>query len=250
MAEVDSDDLEFFINTKDKVPDRYGLESRHMFKQGLFDKWFHPPSSSKLLIHWGSSSAEPADARSSLSFLCPNLIRERPIILSDEYLLPIKWFCGRHLGPTLNNNDNKLDGGRAMMMSLIVQLLRDSGGYFKMERVSSVIDLRAIFVSSPHTDELIRLHFWLVRALPWNMKLVCIVDGVDLYGQHGLCATADLALLALLDLATDLYVNAKVNPLFTGDPDPSMMRGAFGADENLILDADMLSNPKQGSNNQ
>jgi hypothetical protein len=135
-----------------------------------------------------------------------------------------------------------------MLMSLIAQLLRVSGIPFSMKSLSYNINLPAIFAQSPDTDELIKLLFWLVRHLPPNTKLVCIVDGVDLYGQRDLCPTADFALLALLDLTTDLYVHATVKILFTGAPGPFMIRGAFSANENLTLDPDHLSNPKQGSN--
>ncbi|KAK8112603.1 hypothetical protein PG984_013129 [Apiospora sp. TS-2023a] len=243
MANVDSDDVEFMMRTKDKIPARYRLESRHMLDQRLFDKWFYSTSSSKLLVQWGSPLPEPADASSSLSFLCANLMREKPTMSSYEHLLTIRWFCGRHLEPTVNNG-NELDGTRAMLMSLIVQLLRGYVGPFHMEHMSSYINLHAILTSSPDTNELLRLFVWLVMNLPSNRTLVCIVDGVDLYEKRDPSATANMALLALLTLTTDLRVTAKVKVLFTSAPGPFMLGSLFGTNETVLLDPDMLSNPK------
>ncbi|KAK8030089.1 hypothetical protein PG993_011380 [Apiospora rasikravindrae] len=229
MPNVDQVDMDFIFNREMDFPARQRLQTEQIIHQALFADWIVSPFSSKLLVQWETPRPRTVADLSPLSLFCAKLVQT---LSAQERFMSIQWFCGRHL----RQNSDVGAGGHAMLVSMIVQLLREHRGGFDMQALSQSHDLPAL-TQSQDTDGLICLLEWLVRALPRTVTLFCLVDGVVLYERREHWDAAKPVLVSLLDLADDPTIEATVKVLFMSTPGPPAVRGAF-EEERLIVNVE------------
>ncbi len=226
--DLDYVDIAFILDKKEELPAKQRAQAEQIVNTPLFRSWIVSTSSTKLLVQWTSRLPQTIAEVTPLSIFCATMAQA---LHAKERFMSIQWFCGRHIDPM---EAGQYIGGRAMLLSLIGQLLREHN--FDMRLLQPEI------ISSLHEgqiDGLEKLLGWLVRQLPQTITLFCIIDGVVLYERDEHCGEALPALGFLLSLTVTPEVSATVKVLFASTPGPDTVRIAFQA-ENLILNVDAL----------
>ena len=154
------------------------------------------------------------------------------VLRAKERFVTALWFCGQHINPA---EAGGRVGGRAMLTSLIGQLLRQHP--FDTRPMYSGVEIAAL--QEGGLDVLTQLLGWLVRQLPETMTLFCIVDGVYLLERDEFQGEALPVLLCLIRLSQDKSVPATVKVLLTSTPGTDIVRGAF-EEGDLILNVNAL----------
>ncbi|KAL8366417.1 hypothetical protein RB595_004950 [Gaeumannomyces hyphopodioides] len=227
--DLDLADLAFVDNKKGQLPETERAQAEHIANTQLFQRWVVSASSAKLLVHWDSSLPETIAGVSPLSVFCATMTKA---LRARERFVSALWFCGRHADPT---EAGGRIGGRAMLTSLIDQLLRQYA--FDTRPMCSDVDLAALQAGG--LDALTQLLGWLVRQLPETMTLFCIIDGVYLFERDEFSGEALPAFLSLIRLTEDGSVPATIKVLLTSTPGTDIVRGAF-EEEDLILNVNGL----------
>jgi hypothetical protein len=229
MPDLDYVDITFILDKKEQLPAKQRAQTEQIINSSLFRNWIVSASSAKLLVQWTSRLPQIIAEVSPLSVFCATMTQA---LQAKERFMSIQWFCGRHIDPM---EAGQYIGGRAMLVSLIGQLLRQHA--FDTRPLHPEINLSSL--QEGGVDELRKLLGWLVRQLPQTMTLFCIIDGVVLYERDEHCGDALPVLAFLLSLTADPSVSATVKVLFASTPGPATVRVSFEA-ENLILNVDAL----------
>ncbi len=224
-------DIAFVAAEKWQLPDRRRARTEQIVNTQLFQDWIVSPSSAKLLVQWDFHLPKIIAGISPLSVFCATLAQA---LRTRERFVSVVWFCGRHVDPT---DPGARIGARAMLLSLIDQLLRQHT--FDLQLLHHDVDLA--YLQAARLDELIKLLGWLVRQLPQAVTLFCIIDGVALFEREDFEAEALEVFSSLLRLAGDGdgAMPATVKVLFTSTPGTDTVRAAF-EHEDLILDVEGL----------
>ncbi|KAK3299643.1 uncharacterized protein B0H64DRAFT_440003 [Chaetomium fimeti] len=225
--DLDLADLAFINDKKGQLLEGERTQAEQIINTQLFQRWIVSTSSAKLLVHWDLSPPETIADVSPLSVLCATMTQA---LRAKEGFVSALWFCGQHIDPA---EAGGRVGGRAMLASLIDQLLRQHA--FDTRYMYSDVDLAALQAGG--LDALTQLLGWLVRQLPETATVFCIVDGVYLLERDELKHEALPVLLALIRLAEDSSVAATVKLLLTSTLGTDIVRGAF-EEEDLILNVD------------
>ncbi|KAL8396359.1 hypothetical protein RB596_009845 [Gaeumannomyces avenae] len=224
MADLDLADLAFVNDRKGHLPERERAQAEQIVNTQPFQRWVVSASSAKLLVHWDPILPETVAGVSPLSVFCATMTKA---LRAKDRFLSATWFCGRHVDPAEAGGHV---GGRAMLASLIDQLLRQHA--FDTRPMCSDVDIPALQAGG--LDALAQLLGWLVRQLPETVTLFCIIDGVYLFERDELSDEALPAFLSLIHLAGDRSVPATIKVLLTSTPGTHVVRGAF-EEEDLIL---------------
>ncbi|EAQ84529.1 predicted protein [Chaetomium globosum CBS 148.51] len=227
--DLDLTDLAFVNDKKGQLPERERTQAEQIINTHLFQNWAITTRSSKLLVHWDFNTPQTIADVSPLSVVCATMTQA---LRAKEHFVSAVWFCGQHTDPA---EAGAHIGGRAMLHSLIDQLLRQHA--FDVRPLCSFIDPAAL--QAGRLDTLIQLLEWLVRQLPETTTFFCIIDGVCLFERDEFQREAVPVLLSLIRLAGDTAVSTTVKVLLTSTPGTDIVRGAF-EEEDLILNVDGL----------
>lgn len=229
-----------------------------------FQDWILSPASTKLWIHGNFSS--PMLENPALSHFCTTLTKDlRPQRPQEpeEGPLCIVWFCGRHLGRDDDKSDSESSNPlgydpnlgqdkqdayspgtkhgiiKRMMRSLISQLLchYEFGLRFLLP---PGVDL-GVIEKGHSLSQLRRLFRWLVRQLPKEVTLFCLLDGIAFYEREEFEAPMLHALDDILELIVSDDVSAVVKVLVTSPRSTSTFRKGFDGKEILSMDSLTLS---------
>ncbi|CZR49553.1 uncharacterized protein FPRO_15912 [Fusarium proliferatum ET1] len=228
-ADLDLDDMAFVAGRKHQLPEREIVRTEQIIETKLFQEWIISAFSSKLLVQWDTCPPESVAGISSLSVF--SLTMTEILRCRDRFISGL-WICGLH---TDDSETGARIGGRAMLTSLIDQLLRQFA--FDMRRLQSEINVSNIQHGS--LDEVLDLLKWLVCALPSNLTFVVIADGVALYERPNLWRDAFKVFARLLSLCNDSTVAVTMKVLLISTPGTDYIRQAFER-EDLILSVDGL----------
>ncbi|KAJ8120201.1 hypothetical protein ONZ43_g3032 [Nemania bipapillata] len=253
MMDIDAVDMDA-IEVKGKhVPNQDRARTEQIVSNQAFQDWIVSPRPSKSMIYGGFSPFHLTT--SALSVFCKTLTKA---FRSREGYLCLVWFCGFHLGDDdesdIDSSDSEDDingdlgyvydegddynlGTRQrvikrMVRSLIAQLLCDHD--FGPRHLLPP-DVDPDVIEQGHSlSQLRRLFSWLVRQLPEEITLVCLIDGVSFYEREEFEDPMLDALGDILELATS-NVAATVKVLVTS-PRPSVTFRVGFEDENAIPD--------------
>ena len=229
IPDLDYVDIAFILDKKEELPAKQRAQAEQIVNTTLFRNWIVTTSSAKLLVQWDSQLPQTIAEVSPLSVFCATMVQA---LQAKERFLSVQWFCGRHADLM---EAGLYVGGRAMLRSLIDQLLREHS--FDMQKMYPEIDHASL--QEGQISELERLLCWLIQQLPQTITLICIIDGVVLYERPEHYDEAWPGLACLLRMTGDLSLAATVKVLFTSTPGPTLFRAAF-EEENLILNVDTM----------
>ncbi|KAH8899100.1 hypothetical protein GQ53DRAFT_878448 [Thozetella sp. PMI_491] len=228
--DIDLVDASFVVQRKAQFPPRQLVQAEQIINAPLFRHWIVSPSSAKLLVQWAFHPPRSLAGISPLSVFCATMtqaLRIKPRFVSTL------WFCGRHID---TNEARPRVGGRAMLTSLIDQLLRQYS--FDMLELQYEVDLANIR-GKEGPQELVKLLRALIYQLPEIITTVCIIDGVNLFEREELRDEALPVVSALLSLANDTNLPSAVKVLLVSTTASDIIRAAFEP-EDLILNVDAL----------
>ena len=150
-----------------------------------FRDWFLDSNSTKLLIH---GDFDTMDDVSPFSVLCATL---HHAFRSTQGVIGLVFFCGCHI------IRDEYFGGAVMIRSLIAQLLRQFPFAAIEGDFGSVIDL-------DNTNQLCHYFIQLIRRLPSNMTVFCLIDGIKEYEREDYLHGMDDVIYSLLDLVAEI----------------------------------------------
>jgi hypothetical protein len=200
IDDLDLIDLEEVSRKSNQLPASDRAQTEQIVHKQEFQEWVVTPTSTKLLVYANFSGLMMET--SALSLFCTTLakaFRPRP-----RYLCLV-WFCGRHVGhddtdsdwsDSESDSESSIDYDpeddyspetrerviKKMVRSLIAQLLCDYD--FQVDGLlPPEIDPNEIgWVQS--LSQLRRLFCWLVRQLPEDITLFCLLDGIVFYERE------------------------------------------------------------------
>lgn len=223
MDDLAAEDLVYIANhNHDDISDAEQGRTEQLVTYRQLRNWLSTPASTQLLIHGGYDyGLRPV---SGLSLFCATLAFH---IDSRPRMIRLIFFCGLHAedcgSPLDDGSDDGSDdiddyppedasiGGLAVVSSLIGQLLCafDFGPELPVERSSEDAVIHG------DVDVLCDIFCTLVRRLPADVVLVCIVDGVDCYERPFFLAETYSVLENILRLSVDNTVAAVMKVLIT-----------------------------------
>ncbi|KAK6069776.1 hypothetical protein SCUP515_08789 [Seiridium cupressi] len=222
-------DISHVLHTRELLPADQKAQVDLVFNARLFHDWNGSAFSQKLLVQWDDNEPTTIAGVSPLSVFCAHLMRNME---TEPEFLTIVWFCGLHIDPV---EPQTAVGGRAMVASLIDQLLRCH--HSDMQKVRQ--EINTAFVQQGKIRELIKLLGWLIRRLPTDITLLCIIDGVVMFEREEFRRKALMVFSSLLTTCNDRAISSTLKVLFTSTPGTGLTRAAFEP-QGLILDAGRL----------
>ena len=198
-----------------------------------FRNWIINPGSAKLLVH-GDFDAE--QNISPFSVLCATVLQA--FRMQRGATISLVFFCGRHLA------EDEYQGGAAMIRSLLAQLLRQ----FPFPSIQPDPKIPPPAIEDGNIDQLCRLFVVLIRQLPWNTTVFCLIDGINLYEAEEYLHSMDGVVLCLLGLANPRYEGSRAKfKLLLLSPWPTVeVRQAFDDDPETLLHMAQLPINEQG----
>lgn len=187
-----------------------------------FGRWMKSLKPAKLLIQGdfrGSRTVSP------LSLLTANLTE---VARADpSRFVTLVFFCACHLDP----EEDAFTGGRALIQSLISQLLLQQ----PVINISpSPWELHPERIGQGDLQQLCQLFGLLVNRLPSEITLFCFIDGVVFYERDGLIAEAQFVLSEILRVVGGHIAQANVKLLITS-PWRTEMAHQFFQDDHEVL---------------
>lgn len=247
--DIDTDDIERIEEWRkgERLDPRDRVSAEQIVHSQLFQDWIISPSSTKLLVHGNFSGI--LMQISALSLFCVTLTKA---FRARSHCLCLVWFCGCHLGGDESDSESGsssddddeesgyigLDDGEEvyshrtqkkpierMLRSLIAQLLCDYDFGPATALLPPGVDLS--FIEEGSLACLRCLFDWLVRQLPGDVTLFCILDGIVFYEREEFEDPMLDALGDILSLTADDSIRAAVKVLVTSPWSTGTVRVAF-----------------------
>ena len=193
-----------------------------------FKDWLSTDASAALFIEGGLASASNG-RNTPMSLLSSMVVKS---LHDKEPAVAIYFFCGCH-----TSSRDSIKGPHGMMRSLICQILR-------------LFSVDLDFISSRRYSEQLQslnLHTLcdcfvkLVKRLPMDNVLVCIIDSICFFENQEWVEDCEKAIHDLRDLADDDEVGPVFKLLVTSPFRSRYVAGSWPAQSRLLLPADDLS---------
>ncbi|RYP92925.1 hypothetical protein DL770_000975 [Monosporascus sp. CRB-9-2] len=220
-------DTEAVIESGGAIPLRYRSSANRIVKSDAFYAWATSARSCELLIQ-GHVVADTEQARAAMSLASASIMQG---LRGRARFVPLVFFCGRHV-----EYDDELTGGSAMIRSMMAQLLQQhfTNATFRKKEVH----LEAL--EDVDIDIVCELFGWLVRHLPQNMTVTCVLDDVSCYGNRRYEADMWRVIEFLLGLARDESLPPAVKVLATCPAGTVYVHKLFKQDGSAILSVEGL----------
>ncbi|VUC23753.1 unnamed protein product [Clonostachys rosea] len=213
-------------------------------RNSLYKTWLKSSNSEKLLVYYEPENDDDPNGVTALSALC---LRVRADFLNQEEKktkgqtsrkeknlhgknIVLLWFSSQHK----HEDEYKTRGkrARAMLGSLTSQLIAECRHRdISMQGLEKYTD-RAV---TRHTDNRLELFKMLVRQIPSDYGLACIIDDVCYFDQPELRDGACKVFECLFSLNNDRLVKAKVNMFFTSRSKPTLVYDYFQKPDRTIV---------------
>ena len=221
ITTMDEADLYEIMEGRDKLPIRYRIRAEQITTSKQFRDWAVAPTSRELLVQ--GDGLDNQNTAMALSLLCATItqaLSKRPRYVALVY------FCGLH-----TELDDEYAGGKALIRSLITQLLRHHS--FNATFPHWEVNLESVKFGD--VGQLCVLFGWLVRLLPHEATLVCVLDGIDHYDSDDFEEDMLNVLTQLLHLSRDDRISAAVKVLATTTSATELAQKAFKDDDSCLL---------------
>ena len=222
MADIDDADIAAIYDGRDGIPTRCRNRAEQVAGTAQFRNWVVDPASRELLV-CGEHTLDGGQSAAALSLLCATLVR---MLRQRAHHTGLVFFCGRHA-----EHDDEFAGANALIRSLIVQVLRYH--VFDTARLPWEVDLRR--VAAGDVRALCGLFGWLVRRLPREVTLVCLLDGIENYD----CDEYEGDMLVVLECVLGLVREAELRPalkvMATSAATAGSWQELFGGGEECFL---------------
>lgn len=242
MEEVDLSCI--LENEEQSIPFREKRKADLIVSAKQFHDWMVTNRSGELLVHGefrrSRSASEPVSA---LSVFCATLTQT--LRKSGQQQIALVFFCGSHV-----ERDDQQRGPRAMMCSFIAQLVKlwsfettnlPDGG----DHAFSQLDVE-MAVKDGNLSKLGELFTRLVRLLPDQATLVCIIDGISHYEtdefEEGLLEVLGF----LLGLARNRDMAATIKILASSPTATDLVQNRFMDDDSSFISLTEIRDLGQG----
>ncbi|POS80956.1 hypothetical protein DHEL01_v200629 [Diaporthe helianthi] len=230
IPDLASQDLKY-IAAREKilVSEDGRARAEQLIRTRQMHEWMSAPASSQLLVH---GNYDRRAYVSGLSLFCASLAGS--LAEKAPRFFRILFFCGLHVDSTIINGHS---GGRAMIQSLICQLVcqYDLSGRLQQHEVSQDRIQRG------DVDELCALFERLVRQLPGDIVMFCLIDGIMYYEREEFREDMERVLRTVLQVSADPSISTSVKVLITSPAKTMEVRKPFP--EDLILSMDSMTQP-------
>ncbi|KAL8376086.1 hypothetical protein RB595_007279 [Gaeumannomyces hyphopodioides] len=221
MTDIDIADLNTAIEDRYRIVANERARAKAVAGTRQFRRWVVTPESRELLVHGGTLGSRGYDEFSALSVLCADVTRALRKRRGGRYV-SLVFFCGRHA------EEDEMPGGETIVRSFVHQLLRQ-----RSFDGSGLDDVGGI--AGGGLDSLCNLFCKLVRLLPAETIVICIIDGISAYETDELEDGMLVVLRAVLGLARDGDLSAVVKVLATSPGRTDAVQRAFRTDEDCFL---------------
>lgn len=233
---MDIKDIFHVLGRRHQVPIAKHQKTNALVTTTQFQRWIISPTSCELLVHGEFKGKEPHYV-SALSVFSANLVRA---LRWRERFVSLVFFCGNHV-----EDDDQPLGGRAMIRSFTVQLLRHSSLDDVLRDHPVEVDEERI--RKGNIAHLCALFSWLIHRLPKYFVVVCIIEGISHYETDHFEDGMLRVLGAVLELARDPEVAAAVKVLATSPTTTEMVHHRFKDDDSCFLSLSEVRQAVQGT---
>jgi hypothetical protein len=229
MFDIDEADMITIIDNSNGIPMQHRNRASQVAGTSQFRDWMVAATSRELLV-CTEHGIDAGQAAASLSLLYATLVRALRI---RQYHIGTVFFCGMHVS---QDDENKNIGADALIRSLIVQILRYH--VFDTTQLPWEVDLGR--VAAGDLRELCGLFSWLVKRLPREVALVCLVDGISYYDCDEHEGDMLVVLDCLLGLVREQGLSATLKFMATSEEATESMQGLFRNDDECLLEMEGL----------
>lgn len=225
-------DMAYLQNSQELIPLAQRERTESLVRNQKFRDWILAPRSTELLIHGDflveGSGALAISALSLFSSMFLHGVRE------SGRFTALAFFCSRHLDRDDEDGDA---GGRAMIKSLITQLLQQHAHehHFDARIVDKDVDAHQI-IEEGDIGQLVVLFRSLLSQLPRATTIICVIDGIKYYERDEYVDDMALVLRGLLDLTLDQNLGVVFKILVTSHSPTHIVRQAFSPTNIFTLD--------------
>lgn len=222
VPDISASDLQRVKDLDSTLSKRDKSKADHVLQTELFQQWMACLGPAKLLIHGnfrGSRTVSP------LSLLTATLTEAARA--DQNRLVSLVFFCGCHL----DREEDPCSGGRALMQTLISQLLQQQP---HTSISTSPWELDMDRVRQGDLQQICRLLNFLVHRLPEEVTLFCLIDGMVYYERDEFIDEMHYVLTEIMRLVGDPTIQANVKLLITSPWRTDMAQDFFQEDREIL----------------
>ncbi|KAF6807172.1 hypothetical protein CSOJ01_08360 [Colletotrichum sojae] len=221
IPNIDDEDLQHVAEHTELLLHEDRGRTQQVLAMRHFRSWIGARGSARLLVH-GDFRTPPLEI-SPLSVVCALLTHT---FRSSPGFIGLVFFCGRHLAWDEHR------GGAAMIRSLIAQLLRQYS--FAAVQSDPWISLQEL--EGGDVEVLCHVFALLVRQLPSNTVVACLIDGICLYETEEYLSEMDVVVMSLLNLVGQSAPDRASFKLLITSPLPTLeVRKVFDPEPDALL---------------
>lgn len=221
-SNLDHIDIEAIMESHEAIPWKYRKHAQQIFVSKEFYGWASSSKSCKLLIQ-GQTGNDSIQARLAIAWVSASLMQT---LRMRNHFASLAFFCGRHFEP----EDGPI-GATIMISSLMAQLLQQHYA----NTVFNQQDIDIAGLKSGNVSALCIMFEWLVRQLPRDKTLLCVIDAVDAYETEELEVDMRTVLRHLLELTRDTNVSATIKVLASATGTIEVHEEFQDQDANILL---------------
>lgn len=215
------------------IPFRERRKADLIVSTSQFRNWVVSNNSSELLVHGDFHGPRSSSANvSALSVFCATLTQT--LRAHSQQHIALVFFCGNHV-----EQDDQHRGSRGMVRSFVAQLVRSSlfddvtrqSGQLQFDGQTDV----GTIINSGQLSQLCQLFKNLVRLLPRQATLICLIDGISHYEtdefEEEMLHTLDF----LLDLVRNDDIAAAIKLLASSPTATDLVQRKFKDDDTSFV---------------
>lgn len=220
---LETGDTASILNNAGYIDLEYLTYARSITTTPGFHAWATSPTSCKLLVQ-GDTRRDVTQSAPAFSFVSAALIQG---LRKNDRFISLVFFCRQH-----SESDDHFAGPRVLLRSFITQLLQQR--FANCVFLQRFVDLEGL--RNKDLGVLCRLFAWLVRQLPQQETLICVVDSIETYENDEYENDLKAVTTSLLSLASDssLFTTIKVLATSPGGT-VSLMEDFSKFDDDSIL---------------
>lgn len=222
MPDISASDLQGVKELDSTLSKRDKSKADHVLQTELFQQWMACLGPAKLLIHGNFRGSRTVSPLSLLSATLTEAARA-----DQNRLVSLVFFCGCHL----DREEDPFSGGRALMQTLISQLLQQQP---HTSISTSPWELDMDRVRQGDLQQICRLLNLLVHRLPGEVTLFCLIDGMVYYERDEFIDEMHYVLTEIMRLVGDPTIQSNVKLLITSPWRTDMAQDFFQEDREIL----------------